>query len=216
MQFDTDGTIVVPVQFFFAATGAGYFPGGTAFCNNLDFNEHQLPSLGLGIPWYTSQTYYKGGLPAYLRGNGGFCGDPAWWTDGVPVGTPPLTYVDGVPPCCPQQPCQPWHTFGPPPRTFKRMLTGATWTPSLNVPGQYNARNPALTTDHVECTRISVPSCLGFSTTVVQIQALVGAFVQTLPCTIVSYDASTFTGTWQCVTNPYRYSNEFFTFRNPT
>jgi hypothetical protein len=215
MQFDQAGTIVVPVQWFFTDPDAKVFPGFHLFGPDRDIWEHQLPALGPGEPWNAVRSYEKGEMPAYLKGNGGFCGAEDWWENGVPSDAPPLMYnARGVPGCCPPEPCQPWHQFGPPTRVWKRVLTGEVWTTVLNAPGGYQASTHFGHGALMEAQHTIDPCGLYFFTSIT-VNITVPPFVQTVTPVLVSYDPGSTTGTWQFPVNPYGYSGEFFTFKNP-
>lgn len=99
MQFDDEGTIVKRVRWYFAAPGAKLFPGGTVFSSS-NWGVLRGGQLGPGEVWSSPRPWSNGATPAGMDGQGQFCGKLAWFTDGVPAGTPPVTIIGGIPDCC--------------------------------------------------------------------------------------------------------------------
>jgi hypothetical protein len=100
MQFDDQGTIIVPVQYYFAPDGADVFPASNLF-HSQNWEANTQPTLGPGELWSSPKTYSKGGNSVPYTGQGPPCASLDWWANGVPTGTPPLTLLpNGLPTCC--------------------------------------------------------------------------------------------------------------------
>lgn len=100
MQFDDAGTIKAPVRWYFCKPGALLFEGGNAFASS---NWAVIPRQGSGIgeQWDSSFAWDRGDPPAGASGLGDPCGDPLWWANGVPSGSPRLTLSPGgLAQCC--------------------------------------------------------------------------------------------------------------------
>jgi hypothetical protein len=230
MQFDQAGTLFAPVRWYFTPPGAADFPGSHYFASN-DFQEHGYVLTDPGPYWNQIPVYDKGTPPTGLSGKGPPCGPLSWWQNGVPSSAPPLPLDNGlISLCCMRaivqggpigpaigtlwNPCQPWRVFGPPTRTFKRVLTGETWVTTLNTTVAYSSHGVTHTGEIVNvqpgglgCQGFDVTKPPGFVT-----PSTGGPITMKL----LTYNPVTFTGIWQMGPTSVRYPGEHFTWRNPT
>lgn len=230
MQFDVAGTLFASVKWYFAPSGAKDFPGSHLFCSN-DFQEHGYVSTDPGVYWNQLPVYYNGALPAPFTGDGPPCAPLDWWLNGVPSNALPLALDPrGIPVCCSVAvsqlgkqgvalgvkwaPCQPWRIFGPPARTFKRVLTGETWIQTLSNAVQWSGHGVVHVGEIVN-PQTGGLGCQGFNLTK-QIPMVTPTTGGTARLTLLTYNPTTFTGIWQMSANSIRYAGEHFTWTNPT
>lgn len=174
--------------------------------------------LGPGENVLDQKSYSKGASPGIPDATSGSCTPPQWWTEGVPVGSPPLTLnADGNPACCYGQTCQPFYDGSLPQNaTLHDSWTGLTWVLFFQDQGDVEFFDPSFSW-FVDVEANGSPC-----------GALEGTFVPplswTLPgiptadeCRFVSYDGPSFTGTYQFyaagVPIPHRFL--FFTLPPP-
>lgn len=190
------------------------FPGFHLFGNGRDFLNHSCDELGPGETPTAVRTYSKGAIPAFRPGTGGFCGPLEWWTNGVPSDAPRLVYPTNLTPaCCPQQPCNPWNINVTPVRTWKRLLTGDVWATTINTNSTWQGQSHDFPAIRCNIHAVGIP-CNGFDSTTPP-----GIFITSPPtiarAAIVSYDAGTFTATYQFPRDAFQFANEFFSWTNP-
>ena len=203
MQFDEAGTIVRPVLWYFAAPTAGYFPGGHLFGAAREWADHKCDTVGIGELAQAVHIYSKGALPAPLGGTGPYCGPLDWWQNGVPSGTPPLTYVDGVPPCCPSF-RQPW--LVPTALRSVTQVSPVTEAWSAITPGgvpfvSISPSIPSLSAVGRPTSTIGPPP---YYTTMGIENSPPNEF--SAPMILLNYNPDTFTGLWQAPTAPSPYN----------
>jgi hypothetical protein len=213
MQFDEAGLVVAPVTYFFAGDDATPLPFHTPFAPRNVWAPNGWLSLPPGEQVDSDTPWSNGEMPGFFPGNGSFCGPRDWWENGVPSDAPPLDYgTSGVPPCCPQQPCQPWRVFVPTGTTFVRLLNGESWLQFTNTSGQWRARGITFPTDSVNAVNDHVHPCSGFDGTILQMHVVTSTVNQILPMTLQSFDPTTLTGIWKVDPAQFRYANELFAF----
>jgi hypothetical protein len=119
MQFDAAGEIIVPVTWYACEEGALDFPTPHLYVSTRTWAKHKLPTLGIGERWDSKPVHNDSAPPGFFPGTGGYCGPDDWWQNGCPSDAPPLVIgPNGIPPCCPQPPCQPWRETGIARRSF--------------------------------------------------------------------------------------------------
>jgi hypothetical protein len=230
MQFDLDGDLIAPVTYYFASPEALQWEGENAFCS-ANYLSSGTVNLGLGERWDSTPAWSDGVNPGPFSGTHRQCGPRHWWREGVPSDAPPLTYdTRGLPICCGvpmvslgtlgaklavlNTRCQPWHVFGPPARSFTRLLTGEVWVPTLSTTVQYTAHGVAFPTDLLAITSGGGTSCQGFGVTNPLHITVPTHGVYTLQ--LQNYDPSIFTGLWQMPAGAAHYPSELFAWKNPT
>jgi hypothetical protein len=99
MDFGRDAPMVRKIRWYFTKPGADLFPGACFGSSNWDPVPRQNPLRG--EQGSSSFKYDKGTSPPDATGLFEVCGDPRWFSEGVPAGTPPLVMRLGrLPTCC--------------------------------------------------------------------------------------------------------------------
>ncbi len=221
MIFDQEGTISADITWYFADDNAQFFPQPHLFGSS-NWNTTGFVDLGPGEDWQANRTYTKGAKPDGLNGQGKFCGLPDWWTNGVPMGTPPVQLdFRGLPVCCAiavvdngvlpvgarmlQNQCQSWNLHLTPVRTLKTLPTMAAWTTTFTSAIENQWKDPIAGVDIMSAVG-TLGSCLGYGATTMTLRVNSTLPNRTLAVTLLSYDSATRTGLWQITDSQPQYN----------
>jgi hypothetical protein len=162
MQFDTEGTIIRQVKWYFAAPDAKVFPVPHSFGSSI-WLQRGSENLGLGEVWNSKRPYYRGARPFPAKGMGSTCGQQDWFVSGVPAGTPDIRLSDvSVPTCCPQPPCQPFSDHPNPMVTvFETAPVAQAWNIISATANQLFLQRPSTPTVLWIAQRSQIRECSG-------------------------------------------------------
>lgn len=100
MQFDAEGTILVPVRWYFVPEGTPWLPIPHQF-GSTNWEPEGYSPVGIGERWDSLRPWRDGSIDWRIDPPKRFCGKPDWWDLGVPLGTPPLVLSNsGQADCC--------------------------------------------------------------------------------------------------------------------